>query len=146
VATGLSALLFGTWAYAATHDVGVRYPSWSLCLRQGSLNVWLYRQKTSQSLGPPNWFSDPMPFQADIFPWTFGNLLDPTGRLDAGIYLPPWIPFVIIAAPTAVLWYVDRRRIPPGHCRKCGYNLTGNVSGRCPECGTPSQTAPQPHR
>ena len=24
---------------------------------------------------------------------------------------------------------------PPGHCRHCGYNLTGNVSGRCPECG-----------
>jgi hypothetical protein len=22
-------------------------------------------------------------------------------------------------------------------CRNCGYNLTGNVSGRCPECGTP---------
>lgn len=21
-------------------------------------------------------------------------------------------------------------------CTKCGYNLTGNVSGRCPECGT----------
>ncbi len=29
----------------------------------------------------------------------------------------------------------ERHRIPPGHCRKCGYNLTGNVSGRCPECG-----------
>jgi hypothetical protein len=23
-----------------------------------------------------------------------------------------------------------------GACAKCGYNLTGNVSGRCPECGT----------
>jgi len=26
-------------------------------------------------------------------------------------------------------------------CGQCGYNLTGNVSGRCPECGTP---VPQP--
>jgi len=25
----------------------------------------------------------------------------------------------------------------PGHCRGCDYDLTGNVSGRCPECGTP---------
>ena len=26
-------------------------------------------------------------------------------------------------------------------CRQCGYNLTGNVSGRCPECGTPVPAA-----
>ena len=26
---------------------------------------------------------------------------------------------------------------PPGHCTICGYNLTGNVSGICSECGTP---------
>jgi predicted RNA-binding Zn-ribbon protein involved in translation (DUF1610 family) len=25
---------------------------------------------------------------------------------------------------------------PTGHCHRCGYNLTGNVSGVCPECGT----------
>lgn len=24
-----------------------------------------------------------------------------------------------------------------GLCRRCGYNLMGNVSGTCPECGTP---------
>jgi hypothetical protein len=29
------------------------------------------------------------------------------------------------------------RQYPPGFCQKCGYNLTGNVSGRCPECGEP---------
>ncbi|UCE59849.1 MAG: hypothetical protein JSU63_20695 [Phycisphaerales bacterium] len=26
---------------------------------------------------------------------------------------------------------------PPGHCRKCGYDMTGNLSGNCPECGAP---------
>ncbi len=26
--------------------------------------------------------------------------------------------------------------IDPMKCRECGYNLTGNVSGRCSECGT----------
>jgi len=30
-----------------------------------------------------------------------------------------------------------RRRSPEdGACGNCGYNLTGNVSGVCPECGT----------
>jgi hypothetical protein len=29
-----------------------------------------------------------------------------------------------------------RRRRMRGLCKSCGYNLTGNVSGVCPECGT----------
>lgn len=41
------------------------------------------------------------------------------------------------------IWYVSRDmdcrasaiRSPP-RCRPCGYDLTGNTSGRCPECGT----------
>src|SRR4029077_8067454 len=50
--------------------------------------------------------------------------------------IPLWLPFLVIATPTALLWYRDRRRrIPAGHCQKCAYDLTGNVSGVCPECG-----------
>jgi hypothetical protein len=30
-----------------------------------------------------------------------------------------------------------RRQRKKGMCLKCGYNLTGNVSGTCPECGSP---------
>ncbi len=51
------------------------------------------------------------------------------------VSLPLWLPLLVIATPTAILWRRDRR-IPPGHCQKCGYDLTGNVSGRCPECRT----------
>jgi hypothetical protein len=32
-------------------------------------------------------------------------------------------------------WMIRRRRIRGG-CGACGYDLTGNVSGVCPECGT----------
>jgi len=52
------------------------------------------------------------------------------------LHISLWLPLVAIAIPTAFLFYRDRRCIPPGHCRKCGYDLTGNVSGICPECGT----------
>ena len=51
------------------------------------------------------------------------------------VTVPLWMPFLVFAIPTIWLWWIDRRRIPPGHCRKCGYNLTGNMSGVCPECG-----------
>jgi len=54
------------------------------------------------------------------------------------LLIPIWLPFILLAAPLAFLW-LSRPRTPPGHCRKCGYDLTGNVSGRCPECGTPVQ-------
>lgn len=40
------------------------------------------------------------------------------------IYLPLWIPFVLVAVPTGLLWYRDGRRIPFGHCQRCGYDLT----------------------
>ena len=33
------------------------------------------------------------------------------------------------------------RRLVAGRCTECGYDLTGNVSGTCPECGDP--TAPK---
>ena len=36
--------------------------------------------------------------------------------------------------------FLRRRRIKPGHCTTCGYDLTGNTTGRCPECGTARPT------
>jgi predicted amidophosphoribosyltransferase len=41
----------------------------------------------------------------------------------------------------ALLWYgrMLRTRLSAPTCSKCGYNLTGNRSGRCPECGEPVQ-------
>lgn len=52
--------------------------------------------------------------------------------------LPLWI-VVAVCAPYpllvfAVAWRKRRRRIPHG-CRQCNYDLTGNQSGKCPECG-----------
>ncbi len=51
------------------------------------------------------------------------------------LWIPLWLPFLAIAIPTAWLWRRDRRH-PPGYCRKCGYDLTGNVTGVCSECAT----------
>jgi hypothetical protein len=75
----------------------------------------------------------------------FGALFDlmdaslwlPKARTDGPIRfltVPLWLPLLLVAVPTALLWWRDRR-FPAGHCQHCGYNLTGNVSGRCPECG-----------
>lgn len=54
-------------------------------------------------------------------------------RMESWI-IPLWLPLALLALPTAYLFWRDRRH-PPGHCQGCGYNLTGNESGVCPECG-----------
>jgi hypothetical protein len=59
----------------------------------------------------------------------------PSGKLNVVmLVLPVWLLLVVVALPTTFLFWYDRR-IPPGHCQKCGYSLTGNTSGVCPECG-----------
>ena len=66
------------------------------------------------------------------------GLVLPGRRSDGSVTrLPLWLIFAVVAAPTAFLWYRDRLRRRPGHCKNCNYNLTGNTSGICPECGTP---------
>jgi hypothetical protein len=54
-----------------------------------------------------------------------------------------YIALLLSIAPAASLvsWRKRRRdaaRTLAGRCMRCGYNLTGNVSGVCPECGTPA--------
>jgi hypothetical protein len=49
---------------------------------------------------------------------------------------------LIIGIPFAV--YRKRHTIPPGHCQTCGYSLTGNTSGICPECGTAVKASTHP--
>ena len=51
------------------------------------------------------------------------------------VYIPIWMPFLLTAVPTAIIFWRDRRRIPAHCCQGCGYDLTGNTSGVCPECG-----------
>ncbi len=73
-----------------------------------------------------------------MLPVVEGTLVRPSGIIRAWfIGIPIWMLFVGIAVPTVLLWRRDKR-IPKGHCQNCGYNLRGDVFGRCPECGKPT--------
>lgn len=59
----------------------------------------------------------------------------------------PWRSGALTVVPIAALFALAlsacaalipyKRPIAVGRCLECGYNLTGNISGKCPECGTP---------
>ena len=59
------------------------------------------------------------------------------------VIIPHWVLVLLLIPATAWLWHRDRRRIPPGCCPWCGYNLTGNTSGVCSECGEKTATTPR---
>ncbi len=54
--------------------------------------------------------------------------------LSPHVVFPLWLPFQIMLLPTLLVWRFWPKPVKPGHCR-CGYDLTGNRSGVCPECG-----------
>jgi hypothetical protein len=61
-----------------------------------------------------------------------------------------WIPFVLFGVPPAMAFVRGPlrrwRRRRAGCCLACGYDLTGNVSGVCPECATPTGIVPPAER
>ena len=73
-----------------------------------------------------------------------GSVLEATvARLVA---VPYWLLFCVTACTPLIQagrWVARhwRRSLLAGLCSSCGYNLTGNTSGICPECGTPIDEA-----
>ncbi len=53
---------------------------------------------------------------------------------------------LLLFVPIYVVCWLKLERtsilIAPGHCTQCDYNLTGNISGICPECGTTINKTP----
>ena len=57
-------------------------------------------------------------------------------RLRSAVYaIPLYALFLGAAVPTLLVGRLVPK-FPRGHCRRCGYNLTGLAEARCPECGT----------
>lgn len=54
--------------------------------------------------------------------------------------LPHWLTNLVAWSLFIILWRKCLKQ-PKGHCQKCGYDMTGNTTGRCPECNTDSLTA-----
>jgi len=81
----------------------------------------------------------------EAFGFVFRTPSDPRNYMsygESGITLPCWflvVLLILFLAPSMlsqIAQRVQKRRRLHGLCLTCNYNLTGNVSGVCPECGT----------
>lgn len=69
------------------------------------------------------------------------------------LQIPIWLPAILISIYPAIVWRNhfsttgrQKRRRERSLCIHCAYDLTGNTSGLCPECGHPiiPPSAPEP--
>lgn len=121
------------WALSVRYDVDVGNDKVLLMLTSGRL--FIFGPAPNAPMGPVElrWYEAWSGFGLT---WPYIGTNPYWGR---EYMFPAWLILLIALVPTALLWWLDRRRPSLGHCQKCGYDLTGNVSGRCPECGTPTK-------
>ena len=72
-----------------------------------------------------------------VFAWVWLVLAKVLGELARVEYAPIIALILVLPVYVLVIRTIIRRKPEQGYCQNCGYNLTGNVSGVCPECGTP---------
>ncbi|UCE59491.1 MAG: hypothetical protein JSU63_18860 [Phycisphaerales bacterium] len=118
-------------------------------VREQSVHLTWYRYHP-EALGRSRWYFYRGPWPAGIRTYTMGRpykhrLADGTSvdYLSSSMVfmeLPLWGLCLLLGAYPAVAFYRGPircwRRRRKGSCIKCGYDLTGNVSGVCSECGT----------
>ena len=83
------------------------------------------------------WLAEPLP-RPDGH-WRGWNYWNVGGR---SISAPLYALFLAVAVPTLLAWRFGPKPVKPGHC-VCGYDLHGNTSGVCPECGAETAGTPQ---
>jgi hypothetical protein len=116
---------------AATYFATAEYfrPPIFLSLAEGMMEVCLGQASQARFPPPPNGWSLEW---GRSWPISGGQYF---------MYISGWGLVVNVPLPFACLLLVPLaiailgHRFPAGHCRRCGYDLTGNASGICPECG-----------
>jgi hypothetical protein len=83
---------------------------------------------TANTNAPTRWIAESYGFLFE--PWFE---IERSPRVVAYASVPLWAPLLVLGY---LAWRTRPRRILPGHCHHCGYDLGG--INPCPECGRPS--------
>ena len=139
--TGLFCVAY--FSYLGSHLVPTVYfwrTTCDLALANGDFIIYSHGVQTWNTGLRTHWMDEsyePMrvgPYEDGV--WDFGVIVRKEDDCGDVIAVALW-PIVLALGIVGVYTWLRRVHIPPvGACLKCGYNLTGNVSGRCPECAS----------
>lgn len=134
-----AALLLGVWVMSVWYTVEIRKGADVIRSHPGRLLLFWETPFSFDAASlisrvdeRANWnFPHGWWFEHDSMSWPGGP------PMFHALYVPYWPLILLTAAPAAWILFRDRRRLPPGHCTKCRYDLRGSASQSavCPECG-----------
>ncbi len=121
----------------------------SLAVSLGNNSLVCFTSTFPHEIAEDHMWSIGIPLWADVPEWCNFKVFSyfARGFIHRGIIVPLWF-VALISLPYPILtvrseWRLFHRK-RRGHCLKCGYDLTGNVTGKCSECGTAIQLKPNP--
>jgi len=130
----IAALLFtGLWISSQYYNIFAYLPYFEIAIQCGSVDLnHADMQSPDIFVGRQYYDLGSIPGVPDLF---IGGAL---GEYRAPMFarFPIWLVVVLSTVGGLLLRRVAKHR-RPGHCHSCGYDLTGNTSGKCPECGEP---------
>lgn len=135
----LCALSAGSWGVNLRWIPSIAGPRFTVFVAEGG--IWSFGPgRTCKETNPPQLSLDIdryIPSRYFSWPRFDGPDYEDGELLTAWvIFLPLWVPFLLGVLLAVTCTWRRRRSKPLGHCRTCGYNLEGNMSGICPECGS----------
>jgi len=128
------ALVMLVWALSFSRTLHVCTGWWMFELGNGAFGV----TRLGGHVKPQVAFS-PSPSPDLIYWWPHYQYVGGGSRIyvDWWFALPVWVPLFFMVGICVLLLWKGRGRAGENDCQACGYDLTANVSGTCPECGTP---------
>ncbi len=120
-------VILGMWAASTKVEVYRGGALLSFQSLYGFVSIHVRDYRTAQKINsamPIEWGLDA------TWPWDPGRHLLRLPRVwreskhSIDIELPYWLPLVLAAIPTAILWHRGRRTVKPGCCLTCGYDAS----------------------
>ena len=124
-----------SWVFSTERSIGYRFPWGDLGVGTGYMKVGWFGKNIPNDWNVPMGviLNEPSPKPRNWgCTWIVTSTYGGGGRC---YYIPLWLPTSVLIIALVAIQLTQGKPIAFA-CPNCSYNLRGNTSGKCPECGT----------